>query len=269
METARRPSRGSRRRHPGSPLFGQLLTAAVESAAGEVAIRYNPTGDPADQREMTYQELDEASSQLARELIERGIGPGDVVAIAKVDGARAGGWFGIGRKPAGSPAALPRPVTNAALAIVTRDRKDDVRLSTALQKLIEEDSSLAWEQDEAMHETLLKGVNDEHLNVTLAKLQRRYGVGVDTHKPGIAYRESVSVQTFFIADRLAQLEGGVTVIDEFTARAWQSPGYGWLPTDPPLGFTISYVTLVDRPPSKVARQFLRTLEEVLENSRNA
>lgn len=81
METARRPSRGSRRRHPGSPLFGQLLTAAVESAAGEVAIRYNPTGDPADQREMTYQELDEASSQLARELIERGIGPGDVVAI--------------------------------------------------------------------------------------------------------------------------------------------------------------------------------------------
>ncbi|SKB37609.1 LysR family transcriptional regulator [Sphingopyxis flava] len=86
---------------------------------------------------------------------------------------------------------------------------------------------------------------------------------------GIAYRESVSVQTFFIAARLAQLEGGVTVIDEFTARAWQSPGYCWLPTDPALGFTISYVTLEDRPPSKVARQFLRTLEAVLESSRAA
>ncbi|MEU4313183.1 amino acid adenylation domain-containing protein [Nocardia sp. NPDC024068] len=81
METARRSSRGSRRRRSGSPLFGQLLTAAVESAASEVAIRYNPTGEPADQREMTYQQLDEASSQLARDLIERGIGPGDVVAI--------------------------------------------------------------------------------------------------------------------------------------------------------------------------------------------
>ncbi|WP_328390771.1 non-ribosomal peptide synthetase [Nocardia sp. NBC_00416] len=81
METARRSSRGSRRRRSGSPLFAQLLTAAVESAASEVAIRYNPTGEPADQREMTYQELDEASSQLARDLIERGIGPGDVVAI--------------------------------------------------------------------------------------------------------------------------------------------------------------------------------------------
>ncbi|MEU4341484.1 AMP-binding protein, partial [Nocardia sp. NPDC023852] len=62
-------------------LFGQLLTAAVESAATEVAIRFNPTGDPADDRELTYAELDSASSRLARELIERGVGPGDVVAI--------------------------------------------------------------------------------------------------------------------------------------------------------------------------------------------
>lgn len=83
----------------------------------------------------------------------------------------------------------------------------------------------------------------------------------------ITYRESVSDQPFFIAARLAQLEGGVTVIDEFTARAWQSPGYRWLPTDPPLGFTVSYVTLEDRPPSKIARQFLRTLEDTLEGIR--
>nr|WP_280415629.1 condensation domain-containing protein [Nocardia carnea] len=58
-----------------------MLTAAVEAAADEVAIRYNPTGAPADQLELTYRELDEQSSQVARELIERGIGPGDVVAI--------------------------------------------------------------------------------------------------------------------------------------------------------------------------------------------
>ncbi|WP_028477002.1 non-ribosomal peptide synthetase [Nocardia sp. CNY236] len=81
METVRRSARGSRRRRSGSPLFGQLLTAAVESAATEVAIRFNPTGNPADDRELTYAELDATSSRLARELIERGIGPGDVVAV--------------------------------------------------------------------------------------------------------------------------------------------------------------------------------------------
>ncbi|WP_245400282.1 non-ribosomal peptide synthetase, partial [Nocardia albiluteola] len=81
MDTVRRPVRGSRRRRSGNPLFGQILTAAVESAAETVAIRSNPTGDSAHARELTYREFDEASSRLARELIERGIGPGDIVAI--------------------------------------------------------------------------------------------------------------------------------------------------------------------------------------------
>lgn len=117
--------------------------------------------------------------------------PGAVVALAKLDEARAGRWLGIGARPKGEPPTLARPAANAAVAIVTKDRKDDVRLSTALQKLIEEDPSLTWEQDETAHETLLRGVNDEHLNTTLAKLKRRYGVAVDTHRPSIAYRESI------------------------------------------------------------------------------
>ncbi|MGC4987747.1 amino acid adenylation domain-containing protein [Nocardia salmonicida] len=81
METARRSARGNRRRRSSSPTFGQLLTGAVESAADRVAVRFNPSGDPADQRQLTYSEFDQQSSQLARALIGRGIGPGDVVAI--------------------------------------------------------------------------------------------------------------------------------------------------------------------------------------------
>ncbi|MFI9632820.1 amino acid adenylation domain-containing protein, partial [Nocardia sp. NPDC051929] len=81
MKMDRRSARGNRRRRSGSLLFGQLLTAAVESAADTVAIRFSPTGDPADTTQLTYRELDESSSRLARELIDRGLGPGDVVAI--------------------------------------------------------------------------------------------------------------------------------------------------------------------------------------------
>lgn len=83
----------------------------------------------------------------------------------------------------------------------------------------------------------------------------------------LVFRETVSVQTFFIAARLAQLEGGVTVVDEFTARAWRAPGFCSLPTDPPLRFTISWATLEERQPSRVARQFLRTLEGILADNR--
>ncbi|WP_280239932.1 amino acid adenylation domain-containing protein, partial [Nocardia abscessus] len=81
MKMDRRSARGNRRRRSGGLLFGQLLTAAVEPAADTVAIRFSPTGDPTDAVELTYRQLDEQSSRLARELIDRGVGPGDVVAI--------------------------------------------------------------------------------------------------------------------------------------------------------------------------------------------
>jgi elongation factor G len=116
--------------------------------------------------------------------------PGDVVAVAKVDEARAG--LLLGKKGcSSSELAVHYPARNASIAIVTRDRKDDVKLSTALHRLCEEDPALQWTQDEATHETLLHGINDEHLQVVLGRLQRRYGVAVDTRPPRIAYRESI------------------------------------------------------------------------------
>jgi elongation factor G len=114
-------------------------------------------------------------------------GPGEVVAIAKAEGVMPGQWIG-------GSGALPEvnlPASNYALAITTQDRKDDVRLSTALQKLCEEDPSLSWEQDEALHETRLKGISDEHLKVTLGKLKRRYGVAVNSRPPMIGFKESI------------------------------------------------------------------------------
>lgn len=83
------------------------------------------------------------------------------------------------------------------------------------------------------------------------------------HARGMNVRESVSVQTFFIAARLAELESGITVVDEFTARALRPPALDWMPVTPPLGFTITCVTLEGCPPSQSACQFLRTLEATL------
>ena len=114
---------------------------------------------------------------------------GEVVAVAKLEGVGAGEWLAAGKAPP-SP-EIAEPVRNFALAIATKDRKDDVRLSTALHKLTEEDRALEWEQDEALHETRLKGVNDEHLKVTLERLKRRYGVAVDSRQPAIGYKESI------------------------------------------------------------------------------
>jgi elongation factor G len=114
-------------------------------------------------------------------------GAGDVVAIAKAEGVMPGQWVG----GSGTIPEVRLPASNYALAITTQDRKDDVRLSTALQKLCEEDPALSWHQDEAMHETRLKGISDEHLKVTLAKMKRRYGVAVNARTPTIGFKESI------------------------------------------------------------------------------
>ncbi len=114
---------------------------------------------------------------------------GDIVAVAKVDGIKAGDWLGAGKLP--PPIEISLPSRNCALAIEPADRKDDVKLSGALARILEEDASLSLEQDEASHEMRLRGINGEHLQTALAKLKRRYGVEVKHHAPSIGYRESI------------------------------------------------------------------------------
>jgi len=114
---------------------------------------------------------------------------GDVVAVAKIDTVKAGEWLSSGKAP--PPVQVDWPARNCAMAIEPADRKDDVKLSGALQRLLEEDPALILEQDEAVHEMRLRGINDEHLNTVLARLKRRYGIEVKSHPPTIGYRESI------------------------------------------------------------------------------
>jgi len=132
--------------------------------------------------------------------------PGDIIGIAKVDGVKAGEWLGKGALP--PHLEVEFPARNCTLAIEPTDRKDDVKLSGALQKLLEEDGSLVLEHDEAIHEMRLRGVNDEHLKTTLAKLKRRYGVDVTCHQPTIGYRESVRKPVSHVRGRHKKQTGG-------------------------------------------------------------
>jgi len=114
---------------------------------------------------------------------------GEIVAVAKIDNVKAGEWLSSGTVP--PPLDVPFPSLNCALAIEPADRKDDVKLSGALHRLLEEDPALVMEQDEETHEMRLRGINDEHLKTVLARLKRRYGVEVNSRAPTIGYRESI------------------------------------------------------------------------------
>ena len=117
--------------------------------------------------------------------------PGEIIGIAKVDSWRAGDRLAVGARPSSEGFAIPGPTLNCAQALAVKDAKDEVRLSTALNRLVEEDAALHWETDDKSHETLLCGVSEEHLAVALERLKRRYGVEVSVRQPSVAYKETI------------------------------------------------------------------------------
>ena len=116
---------------------------------------------------------------------------GDVVAIGKVETAHPGDLLSADGK-ARTARRHPehrRPVYS--LAIQPKDRKDDVRLTSSLAKLAEEDHALEIRQDDETHELLLSGQGEGHLKIALDRLKRRYGVEVTTSRPRTPYKESI------------------------------------------------------------------------------
>jgi elongation factor G len=115
---------------------------------------------------------------------------GDIVALGRLDGVPTGATVSPGGQPEALPFPQPAPPVYA-MAIATTDRKDDVKLSGALHKLAEEDPSLFVTQD---GETVLHGQGEMHLQTTVEHLARDYGLKLATHKPAIAYKETIRKQ---------------------------------------------------------------------------
>ena len=116
---------------------------------------------------------------------------GDTFAFGRLEHVATGDSFGEGKAvvAAAPPAPIGQPVHSFALKI--KDRKDEVRLAAAVAKLVEEDPSLAFVQDQESGEMKLFGQGEMHLRVALERLQARFGVTVEASKPQIAYRETI------------------------------------------------------------------------------
>jgi elongation factor G len=115
---------------------------------------------------------------------------GEIVALAKVDALSGGQSLGAGgiARTEDFPAA-DAPVFG--LSLKAKNRNDEVKLSGALHKIVEEDPSLSFEPRAETHELLLKGQGEMHLKVAVDKLAGRYNVAVDTETPRVAYRETI------------------------------------------------------------------------------
>src|SRR6185295_20007056 len=78
-----------------------------------------------------------------------------------------------------------------AIAITAKERKDDVKLGQALNKLIDEDPSLTVFHNPESHEIVVWGQGEMHLRVATERLAARFGVAIERHKPTVGYRETI------------------------------------------------------------------------------
>src|SRR6266571_2019986 len=115
---------------------------------------------------------------------------GDIGAATKLAHTLTGDTLGMKDGGALPPLDLPGPAYS--VAITPKARGDEEKISSGLARLAEEDPTLHIERVEETKQLVIAGLGDVHLDVTLEKLKRKYGVEATTALPRVAYRETVS-----------------------------------------------------------------------------
>lgn len=117
---------------------------------------------------------------------------GETVALGKLDHAQTGETLGPAKSGVKALVGLEIPNTVFSVALRPRERKDEVKLSSALQRLGEEDPSLKLEHIQDSGETILSGHGEMHLRVTLERLEGKYQIPVESRPAEIPYRETIT-----------------------------------------------------------------------------
>ncbi len=179
---------------------------------------------------------------------------GDIVALGRLEGVPTGALLG----DAGQ-AYLPFPPSPAAvyaLAIATADHKDDVRLSTAMKKIAEEDLALDIRQDAETGETVLSGQGEMHLRSVIDRIATAYGVRVTARLPKVAFRETIR-RPVRQHTRLKRQTGGHGQFADVTLNiAPRARGEGFLFVDKIVGGAVprNYIPAVGEAAEEAARK---------------
>ncbi|MEN6458966.1 MAG: elongation factor G [Thermoguttaceae bacterium] len=114
------------------------------------------------------------------------VGPGGIVAVAKVEELHTGICLGELTLP-----PIPFPTPMVGLAATPKSRGDETKLSGSLHKICEEDSTFRRDLDPQTKEMVITGMSELHLQIIRERLKRRDKVEVETREPKIPYRETI------------------------------------------------------------------------------
>ncbi len=116
---------------------------------------------------------------------------GDTVALGKLDAVRTGQTLTSAKGGIKPLVTFEPPQPVFAFALRPKERKDDVKMSAAIQRLAEEDPSLSLSHNQDSAETVLSGHGEMHLRVVRERLEGKNQIAVEGHPPAVPYRETI------------------------------------------------------------------------------
>ena len=141
---------------------------------------------------------------------------GDIAAAAKLNVTATGDTLAEkGVNIILPPPKLPNPLY--AVAIKPVSQADSAKIGSALSRLVEEDPTLRWYNDNSIRQMILMGMGDVHITIAVNRLKSKFGVNVTTDMPKVPYRETVS-RTASASHRHKKQTGGAGQFGEVHMR---------------------------------------------------
>lgn len=114
---------------------------------------------------------------------------GDIVIASKISANTGDTLSDVSRIVEFAGMSFPNPCYS--MAVKAKAQGDEAKISTSIQRLIEEDPTLTYAQDEGTKEQILSGLGEQHLEVAAAKLKGKFGVDINLTVPRVAYKETI------------------------------------------------------------------------------
>ncbi|MDD6279994.1 MAG: elongation factor G [Oscillospiraceae bacterium] len=114
---------------------------------------------------------------------------GDIVVASKISAKTGDTLSEVSRIVDLPPMNFPRPCYS--MAVKAKNQGDEAKISSGMQRLIEEEPTLSYTQDENTKEQILSGLGEQHLDIAASKLKAKFGVDITLTIPKIAYRETI------------------------------------------------------------------------------
>ena len=114
---------------------------------------------------------------------------GDIVIASKISANTGDTLSDVSRIVEFAGMSFPNPCYS--MAVKAKAQGDEAKISTSIQRLIEEDPTLTYAQDEGTKEQILSGLGEQHLEVAAAKLKGKFGVDINLTVPKVAYKETI------------------------------------------------------------------------------